>query len=319
MPQFDVAFYLPVLGFASSLALVLVRLGSDGRWAASVAAAVYTAFIAAVAGFLVLLDFAVPALPLVLVAAVVVDTAAARGWHPAATAAGYTVALHVAYVPVRNLLGDGVEFDASDVLVGAGLTWLGTVVVFALAAGWRPGPMRASTGIGAAVLATLAITPAALAHDPGQGDDAGTVALRVTVDGDRAELTADLSPGDCRSTQPRGVTARRGGETVRGALRKTGCRLQGSLRLTERGRWFVYAEMTRDGDPVESWLPVSVDSDDKTASDRERYAYSPPDRSSGAVKLLAGVVLYGAMLALLYATIALTRASRQQRAARGSQ
>ena len=319
VPQFDVVFYLPALGFASSLALVLVRLASDGRWAATVAAAMYTAFIAAVGGFLLLLDFAAPALPLVLAAAVFVDLAAARRWHPAATAAAYTAALHVAYVPVRNLLGNGVEFDASDVLLGAGLTWVGTLVVFALAVGWRPRSTRASTGIAAAVLAILGVAPAALAHDPGQGDDAGAVAMRVTVDGETANLTADLRPADCRSTEPRGVTARRGGETLHGPLRKNGCRLQGSLRLTERGRWFVYAEMTRDGDAVESWLPVSVGSDDGTASDRGRYAYSPPDPSNGVVKLLAGVVLYGAMLALLYATIALTRASRQQRAARGSQ
>ena len=319
VPQFDVAFYLPVLGFASSLALVLVRLASDGRWAATLAAAVYTAFILGVSGLLVLLDFAAPALPLVLAAAVVVDLAAARGWRPAVAATAYTVALHIAYVPVRNRVGDGVQFDASDVLLGAGLTWVGTIVVFALAGGWRPRLTRASTGVAAAMLATFAVAPAALGHDPGQGDDAGTVALRVTVDGDRADLTADLPAGDCRSTEPRRVTARRGGETLSGPLQKTGCRLHGSLELTERGRWFVYAEMIRDGEPVESWLPVSVGAGDRTASERERYAYTPPDPSNGVVKTLAGVVLYGAMLALLYATIALTRGSRQQRVAPPSQ
>ena len=40
---------------------------------------------------------------------------------------------------------------------------------------------------------------------------------------------------------------------------------------------------------------------------------SPAERSDSAVKLLAGAVLYGAMLALLYATFVLIRASRRQR------
>ena len=319
VPQFGIVFYLPVLGFASSLALVLVRLASDDRWAATMAAAVYTAFIVAVGGFLMLLEFGAPALPLLLAAAVIVDTATVRGWNPASTAAAYTAVLHMAYVPVRNFLGNGVEFDASDVLLGAGLTWVGTLVVFALAAGWRPRLARASTGVSAVVLATLTIAPAAFAHDPGQGEDASAVGLRVTVDGETADLTADLGAADCRSTQPLRVTARRGGKMQRASLRKTGCRLHGAVRLPERGRWFVYAEMSRKGDAVESWLPVIVGSDDRTVSDPQRYAYFPPDPSDGAIKVIAGVVLYGVMLALLYATIALTRASQQRRTARSSQ
>ena len=316
VPQFDVVFYLPVLGFASSLALILVRLASDARWAATTAAAVYTAFIVAVAGFLELLDFAPPALPLILVAALMIDIGARRSWHPMAMAAAYTAALHGAYVPIRNLLGDGVQFDAGDVVLGAAMTWIATLVVFALAAGRSPRAVRRSTAIAAVTLVLAAVAaPSALAHDPGQGDDAGTVAMRVTLDDHTATLAADLSPAHCGATQPRAIVARRGGETRRARLAKRGCRLEGSLPLPERGRWFIYAEMERTGRTVESWLPVSAGSGERTVAERDRYAYAPPDGSNGAIKVVAGVALYGVMLAILYATIALTRASRRERPA----
>ena len=314
VPQFDEVFYLPVLGFAASVGLVLVRVASDGRWAATLSAAVYTAFIAAVGAFLALVDFPPPALPLLVVPAVAVDAAARRRWHPALTATIYALALHAAYVPVRNLLGDGVRFDAADVLVGAALTWLATLVVFAVAAGTRVTPRAApATATVASVLLVLLLAPVALAHDPGQGEDAGRVAMRVAVAEGRATLTAGLPQDVCAATQPTAVVARRGGETLRAALTKRGCRMHGALALAERGRWFVYAEMRRGGRAVESWLPVSVREGSGRAAEANRYAYFPPERSDGPVKVVGGVVLYGGMLALLYATFILIRASRRQR------
>jgi hypothetical protein len=319
VPQFDEVFYLPVLGFGASVGLMLVRVACDGRWAATLSAAVYTVFIAAVGAFLAVVDFPPPALPLLVLPAVAVDAAARRRWHPALTATIYTLALHVAYVPVRNLLGDGVRFDAADVLVGAVLTWLVTVVVFAVAAGarltptrrWRAAPATAAV---ASVPLVLLLAPVALAHDPGQGEDAGSVAMRVAVAEGRATLTAELPQDVCAATQPTAVVARRGGETLRAALTKRGCRIQGALALPERGRWFVYAEMRRGGRAVESWLPVSVREGSGRAAEADRYAYFPPERSDSPVKVIGGVVLYGGMLALLYATFVLIRASRRQRA-----
>lgn len=318
VPQFDEVFYLPVLGFAAGVGLVLVRVASDGRWAATSSAAVYTAFIAAVGGFLAVVDFPPPALPLLVLPAVAVDAAARRRWHPALTATMYTLALHAAYVPVRNLLGDGVRFDAADVLVGAALTWLATLVVFAVAAGARVTPRRPSRGAPAAaaaasILLVLLVAPVALAHDPGQGEDAGSVAVRVAVAEGRATLTAELPQAVCGATQPTAVVARRAGQTLRAALTKRGCRLHGALAIPERGRWFMYAEMRRAGRAVESWLPVSVRDGSGRAAEADRYAYFPPERSNSSVKAIGGVVLYGGMLALLYATFILIRASRRQR------
>lgn len=320
VPQFGVVFYLPALGFAASIGLVLVRAASDGRWAATMSATVYTAFVLGVAGFLALVDFPPPALPLLILPAVVVDASVRRRWQPAVTAAVFTLALHAAYVPVRNLLGAGVRFDTADVLGGAALTFLVTLIVFAIAAG-RPGTPRpprrllpASAGTAAAgVVLLLVVAPVALAHDPGQGEDAGSVALRASVDDDRATLIADLPQGVCDSTQPRALVARRGGKTVQAELTKRGCQLRGTVGLPDRGRWFIYAQMRRNGRALESWLPISVRSGRQTVSDADRYAYFPPARSDSSVKLVASVLLYGAMFALLYATFSLIRSSRRQR------
>ncbi len=315
VPQFDELFYLPVLGFAAGIALVLIRTAADTRCAASLAALAYTAFIALVGGFLALVGFPPPALPLLVVPALVVDLAHARRWPPVLTATLYTVALHLAYVPVRNLLGDGVRFDTGDVLGGAALTWAAVYAIFRVAAGpssrERPRLRTPLAGAGAtALLLTLAIATPALAHDPGQGEDAGTVALRVSADDHDVTLVARLPARVCARTAPHALVARRAGRTLRAPLAKRGCRLEGAIVLPDRGRWFVYAEMRRDGERVESWLPVDAGRGRHTVSEPSRYAYVPRIQSGTLIKDISSIVLYGAMLALMYATFRLIRAGR---------
>ncbi len=58
-----------MLGIAATVGLLLVRVALGSAWAATTAAALYTTFVAAVAGFLVLVDFLPPALPLLVVPA----------------------------------------------------------------------------------------------------------------------------------------------------------------------------------------------------------------------------------------------------------
>ena len=310
VPQFDEVFYLPALGFAAALGLLLVRIALEGRWAATAAAVAYTLFIVAVTGFLAAVGFPGPALPLLIAPAVVVDVAAARGWSAVRTAAAFAVVLHVVYVPVRNLIGEGVRLDAADVAVGLPLTWLAVLAV--LGAGARPQVWRTAAVTAAALLATA---PAALAHDPGQGDDAGAVALEVVADARRLDVSARIPASTCPDTVPRGLVARRAGEEVRATLSKSGCRVTGSLEVPDPGRWFVYVELAQRGRPVESWLPVTVDSGRRRAADDARYAYEPPDEAGGGAKVVAGVLLYAGMLALLYATLALVRSSRRSRQA----
>ncbi len=71
--------------------------------------------------------------------------------------------------------------------------------------------------------------------------------------------------------------------------------------------------MRRDGRAVESWLPISVGSGPRSVSAADRYSYFLPTRSDSTAKLVASILLYGAMLALLHATFVLIRGSRQQR------
>ena len=313
VPQFDELWYLPALGFAGAIGLTLVRTASDRRWAATGSAAVYTLFVIAVAGFLALMSFPAPALPLLVAPALAVDVAAMRRWSAPVAAAAFTAVLYALYVPVRNGFGDGVRLGAGDVLLGLPLTLAATVLVFGVAAGSRPRMGRAATLGGSALapmLVVLVAAPAAPAHDPGQGEDAGEVALSVALRGQRATLTAALSDPDCASTEPVAVIARRADETLRAPLRKRGCGMTGDIGLPDRGRWFVYARMRRDGRAVESWLPITVGSGSQRISERNRYAYLPPQRSASTAKVIGGVVLYAGMLALLYATFALVRASR---------
>lgn len=322
VPQFDEVFHLPALGFAASIGLVLIRAAARTRWAATLSTAVYTAFIVAVGGFLALVGFPPPALPLLVLPAIVVDLSARRRWHPAATAALFTLALHVSYVPVRNLLGDGVRFDTADVLLGAALTFAATLAVFAVAAErpFAPGSWlrrAALAGPAASVVALLLAAPLAGAHDPGQGEDAGTVALRLVAAEERVALTARLPADACATTEPVAIVARRGGESHRAPLSRSGCRLTGTVPAPEPGRWFVYAEMRRGTRAVESWLPISVGAGATSISDPARYVYEPPERSGSIAKVLGTVALYAAMLALLYATFRLVRGSARQRGGEG--
>jgi hypothetical protein len=311
VPQFDEALYLPVLGFSASIGLLLVRAAAIGRWAATWSAAVYTAFIGVVGVFLTLVGFPPPALPLLVAPAIVVDVAAARRWPPLASGAAFAAALHAAYVPVRNWLGDGVRLDAADVLIGGALTIVAASLVFWLAQAVqsRARVPRLRTGAVAAVaLATgfaIGAPPEARAHDPGQGEDAGAVALRLAAQGEDITLRARLPEASCRTTEPIAVIARRAGREVVGELTRRGCVLQGSVSVEGRGRWFVYALMRRDGEPRESWLPITVGDGGASAHEDARYAYVPPQRSNGLVKVAGGIVLYGLVLGLLIATFTL--------------
>ena len=309
VPQFDELWYLPVLAFTAAIALLLVRVASRRRWAATEAAAAYTLFMVAVSAFLPLVGFSPPALPLLVVPALAIDLASRGRWSVPVSASAYALSLFAVYVPVRNWLGDGVEMDAAQLALGLPLAWITSALVFAMARGRKPAVPRSAKAT-AAVLLLLVLPSAALAHDPGQGDGAGELALTASVDGAQAELRAVLPQSSCRATQPRALVARRAGQTRRAPLRKRGCELAGSLRLPDRGRWFLYVEMSRDGENIEAWLPIDAHRGRKLVSNDSRYAYIPPEPSQSGLKLAGGVALYAGMLALLYSAFALTRAAR---------
>jgi hypothetical protein len=314
VPQFDELWYLPVLGLGAAFALSLVGLASARPYAATAAAALYTLFMLAVGGFLELAGFPPPALPLLLPAALAIDLGRRRRLVPPLTGLLFTAALYLAYVPVRNGLGDGVRIDLADVAIGAPLTWAAATAVLALAGGTPARPPRAMRPViasGAALAALLVLAAPAAAHDPGQGDDAGTLAMKATANAREVRLAAVVPRSLCATTRARSLVARRAGEELRAPLRRRGCRLAGTVRVSGRGRWFVYAELEREGKRVESWLPVPVGDGRAAVSDRARYAYVPPAGSSGAAEPAGGVVLYAAMLALLCMTAALVRGAQR--------
>lgn len=316
VPQFSERWYLPVLAFASSVALLLVRRALPARWAGTITAAVYTAFIAIVAAALSAADFPPPALPLLIAPAIALDIAIARGWRDELIATAFVGALYASYVPVRNEFGSGVEFSVAEVLTGLPVAWLAVRLVLGLDRRGTKSRARPSL-IGAVPVAVGLLLAAgaapALAHDPGQGDDAGSVAWEVAVDGRRASVSGVLRGALCEGAEPRALVARRAGDTRRAELVRTGCEVAGSITLPQRGRWFVYLDLQRDGERIESWLPVEAGGDARRVEDPSRYAYVADRSGQDAIKVVLGVLLYGAMLGLLWAAFRLVPAPSPSR------
>ena len=308
VPQFDALWYLPALALASAVALGLVRKVNPRPWAATEAALAHIGFVLLVYAFLQTQDFPGPALPLLIVPALLLDLGWARGWPLAVRCAAFVTGLFAAYVPVRNLLGSGVQLDVVDVGVGVPLAFIAALPFLALAARAGRSPAGRGRQLAAATMLALFLlpVPAALAHDPGQGEDAGTARLAVAARDLDLRLTGTRHVEDCARIRSGRIVARRGGAERTAPLQVRGCSFTGRVTATERGRWFVYAELQERGRTVESWLPVDAGQGAKRAFAPARFAYIPPTRTSGPGELTGGVVLYGAMLGLLVAAFRLT-------------
>lgn len=130
----------------------------------------------------------------------------------------------------------------------------------------------------------------------------------MTAEDRRITVAGTVPEDQCGATEAISLAARRGGEVIHPPLTKRGCELQGTIAVSERGRWFIYAELRRYGRAVEAWLPVTAGISDEVAA-ADRYAYFPAERSGSAAKWGAGALLYVAMLALLYWTFVLIRST----------
>jgi hypothetical protein len=313
VPQFDAVWYLPVLATGSALALGTVRLLGRRRWSASAAAAVHLALISGVALFLLALGFDAPQLPLLVVPAAALDVSTRRGSPMFVRAVVYVAALYAAYVPLVDGVGDGVYLDAGDVLLGLPVAMAGVWLLFAAltapAPRWAEAAWRALAT--ALVLSALVAAAPALAHDPGQGPDAGAAALEARADGRLVRLDARLLRPDCRRFARAAIVARRAGRTRRAPMVRRGCRFSGRLRPDQRGRWFVYAEFHGRGETLESWLPVKVDGGSARFSAPRRYVYVAEDRATTAPQAIAAAGLYGLILAFgAWAVVLVRRAAR---------
>ena len=306
VPQFGGVWYLPVLATATGLAFAIVMAVGRSSWEAVSAAGAHLVFVAAVALFLLALDYDLPKLPLLVAPAAAAEWLRQRRKPPWLVGAVYATVMHLVYVAAVNLLGEGIRFETNDVLVSLPLSVIGAAGAFTVVLARPP----ARTAVVAAVVAIAVSAPAsALAHDPGQGDDRGTIGLALRADGRTLTLSAQVGAKACPRLGEGSIVARRAGETLRAALERRSCRdYAGTLEVPEDGRWFVYAELKEhDGDTVESWLPIKVGEGHEAVIDTSRYAYAPPDRSAGPAKAIAGALMYIVMIGFLAAIVAVVR------------
>ena len=310
VPQFGEVFWLPVLAAMSAFALGLVRAVTPARFAATTAAAVHLALIAAVSLFLGAKGFEAPLLPAILPAALALDLLTARRRSAALVGAAYALVLAGSYVALTRIAG-GADVPAGSLPLGALAAWAAATAAFAITLGLpvfgRRGRGRAPAAVAAAV--TLLAAAPAFAHDPGQGEPYGAARLEVTTHGRTIGFAATpIGRLRARPLRDPHVVARRAGDELRAPLRERGVRLLGAVTVPDDGRWFVYLRARSGGDTVESWLPVRV-GEQRTAFEPRRYAYRASTEGTTAAQVVAGAFLYAAMLALLFAVARLARLS----------
>ncbi len=321
VPQFASVWYLPVLTVGSLIALTLLHAASQRHWIGTASALLSTGLRAGIILFLLFLGFSLPLLPLIIVPALVFDATARWRWPRIIRAVLYALAVYASYVPYLNFLLGGIHVTLIDVMVGLPLAalvnWLVLTVVEAPTLQLR----RLPAAIFLVGCLFLLVPGQALAHDPGQGNEIGQMRLTATVRGSTATLSASVtSTLACDQLEPRTLEARRSGETIAGPLRQVvPCQFQGVIQLPDRGRWFVYAELTDHGQKVETWLPVitggAVTHFGKLASLYELEAVS-----GSTIEVLSSILLYILILALFSAILLVVRHQHlyRERQARGA-
>lgn len=308
VPQFPVVLYLPMLAGLTTLAFGMIRRVSPGApMAASRAAAVYTGLMALVMMALALLGHSLPAFTIILGPALVFDLA--HGRSQPTRAALHTIAVFGLYVAYLNLALNGIYVSGREILIGVPaaflLSWGGLAAVESV----RRIPLRRL--VAAAGLLVFLVPGTALAHDPGFGDDLAEVRLDVRVDGTTAVVSGELVGIDCGSVRAEHLTARRAGTAIEGDLALDGCQLHGTVELPDRGRWFVYTDLTQDGQTAEAWIAVKTGADENTFR-RGTTVYLTPARTSPPSKYLVGGVLYALAVGSLIHMVRVVRAFEPQ-------
>lgn len=293
VPQFDEAFYLPVLLTVGLATVWAARRLVPLRLPATTVVLGYAVLRLGIIGGLTALDRSTPDLPVAVLGLAAYDLPLRRTSSRLAAAAMSTSTL--AWLASAGSLASPLAADVA--LTAAPVVAIGAVV---LLAGHRRGLLVApALVLVAAALLTGSPRPA-LAHDPGQGDPIVDVELSATSDADgRVTLTA-AAGRHCEDLEPESLVARRAGETVTSPLLRTSpCRFSGAATVPTDGRWFVYAELSHDGAPAESWLPVEVGSDDALSS--TRVLYRPAGEGDGVswLQAVTGGLVYALGLGLL--------------------
>jgi protein-S-isoprenylcysteine O-methyltransferase Ste14 len=292
VPQFAELWYLPVLTAGIALALLLVHAVDPSPWAAVAAAIVYTALRLAIFGALGLIGFTAAMVPPIIVPALVLDLSRRLGLPLPVRAVLLAGSVYLAYVPALSL-ATASRISPLDIAVGLPLACLAGLVATVLVSSrvrWRP----RLTAAALLVLAALALFPmSASAHDPGQGSEVGHARLTAAHHGLRIAVSGRLEGNvECDHLRAGRLVARRGGGEVSAPLTLVGpCRVEGSITVSQSGRWFAYVE-TRDGiHPLEAWIPVVLGSQPAQV-ERTSSLYRPAELSGSRLETVSAALLY---------------------------
>jgi hypothetical protein len=204
-----------------------------------------------------------------------------------------------AWLEVLGSAGTSVPSTVLPAAVGAAVL---AALAIALLSGRhvRLSPPAAASGVLLVIVAVvgLAAAPEAQAHDPGQGPPRVDAILTIErIDSTSVDIGLLVDTGSCNELTPVRSVARRAGLTNVGTLEGFGhCRYRGTVDADDSGRWFVYVELTEGTRAVELWAPLD---DSETTSTVRRPLYEPPTRSPRDIQLLAGLVIYAVILAML--------------------
>ena len=300
VPQFAPFWYLPVLTIGLVLALSLLHATDERPWLATTTTLWYILIRLGVVAFLWLAGFSLTLIPPLLLPAFVFDLTVRFRLPHTLRAVFVALTVYLSFVPYLNVFLNGMTLTPFDVLPGLPLAAFGSWLIMALLEAPRLPWRQLKQGI-LLVLVLLLLWPGqAFAHDPGQGQVIGTVQLQATVYQSRVVLTGTVADEKlCQQLIPRTIEARRAGTIMTSTLSwKSACQFQGTLLISARGRWFVYAELRRFQQPVETWLPVEVQTT-TTQFARDAPLYLRETTSGSAVEVLSSVFLYLVMLLLL--------------------
>ena len=136
----------------------------------------------------------------------------------------------------------------------------------------------------------------------------GTVSLQATVYQSRIEFIGTIADEKlCQQLIPQTSEARRAGTITTSTLSwNDACHFHGTLLVSARGRWFVYAELRRFQQPVETWLPVEVQAT-TTHTIKDAPLYLRETTSGSPVEVLSSIGLSLVMVLLLGATLWIAR------------
>ncbi|MEU0170574.1 hypothetical protein ABZ214_34865 [Streptomyces iakyrus] len=300
VPQFPAVWYLPVTSAGTTLAVLLIRRFDPRPYAATRAALLVTVARLLTVAALAALGHSTPIVPPVLLVAVAADLVHLRRPSPWWSALTVPAAVHAAYVPLLPVMPHGTALSADQVAPSLLLAVAGSALVVLVTEGmpraWHRGVQAAA--VAAAVLAALPLLTAtrALAHDPGQGTEAGRARWTAFVRENQVDVTLTT---DDPTLRPTGLVARRAGEKVTGELTPDSDGTErGRIKLHADGRWFVYATFKDSRNrTAESWIAVQQGSGRNVAE--ARPVYLPPTQTYGPGRTAASVVLYGLTAAIL--------------------